>query len=153
YIFEKSREVIIGVTATQFNFLPDNPFTAGERIEMIRKALGKDYLKCYIIPINNVPDNFLWLSTIESISPYFEAVFTNNLLVEILAKKRGYIVEKIPFKNRNIWSGTKIRLKIASGKKWQHLVPSSVAKYIMEIKGDERIRKIFETKRIPLPYK
>ena len=34
-------DVIIAVTSTQYNYLEKDPFTAGERIEMIRNALNE----------------------------------------------------------------------------------------------------------------
>jgi len=73
-----SREVVIGVTAAQFNFLKDNPFTAGERVEMVKLALGDEhYRRCYVIPLDNVTDNAEWLSMVRV---RFEAIFTNNVL-------------------------------------------------------------------------
>jgi len=152
YVLDMSREVVIGVTAAQFNFLKDNPFTAGERVEMVKLALGDEhYRRCYVIPLDNVTDNAEWLSMVESKVPRFEAVFTNNVLVELLAKRKGYKVHNIPFKDRENLKGSKIQELMASEKPWRHLIPEPVARFIDEIDGEERIRKLYKAERIPLP--
>ena len=38
-ILDECDEVIIAVTSSQFNYLEKDPFTAGERIEMIHNSL------------------------------------------------------------------------------------------------------------------
>ncbi len=151
YILGLSEEIIIGVTASQFNFLVDNPFTAGERITMLKLALKDVYSKCYLVPLDNVPDNSLWLSYVESRVPKFEAVATNNRLVEVLARERGYHVINIPFMNRAVLQGKIVREKMINGEDWEKLVPPEVAEYIKEIGGDKRVKELSLTERIPLP--
>lgn len=151
YILSLAKEAVIVITAAQFNYLPDEPFTAGERVEMIRRALDDLYPRCYVIPVDNVANNAEWLPRIENRAPSFEAVFTNNPLVRVLALEKGYKVEKIPFKSREVLEGRKIREAMASGRQWEQLVPPAVAHYIKTIRGDSRIRMLFETEPIPLP--
>ena len=38
-ILEECDEVIIAITSSQFNYLEKDPFTSGERIEMIHNSL------------------------------------------------------------------------------------------------------------------
>ena len=38
-ILSECDEVIIAITSSQFNYLEKDPFTAGERIEMIHQSL------------------------------------------------------------------------------------------------------------------
>ena len=38
-ILDQCDEVIIAITSAQFNYLEKDPFTAGERIEMIHNSL------------------------------------------------------------------------------------------------------------------
>jgi len=40
---------------------------------------------------------------------------------------------------------------MASEKPWRHLIPEPVARFIDEIDGEERIRKLYKAERIPLP--
>jgi nicotinamide-nucleotide adenylyltransferase len=44
--------------------------------------------------------------------------------------------------NREQYSGTEIRQRIASGKSWHHLVPKAVAQVIEEMGGDERLKDL-----------
>jgi len=46
--------IIIAVTGSQFNYIEKDPFTAGERIEMIHESLKEaaiDLSQCYIFSI------------------------------------------------------------------------------------------------------
>jgi len=151
YALSLSRELIIVVTAAQFCYTPDNPFTAGERVEMIRLALGDLYDRCYIIPVDNVPNNALWMRHLSLRVPRFEAVFTNNELVRLLAEKEGYRVEPIPFLRREVYEGKKARKAIVEGGDWRSLVPTPVAEFLSSIKAEERLRRLSKTEPIPLP--
>jgi len=151
YVLSFSREVIIGVTAAQFSFLRDNPFTAGERIEMVKLALGSKYERCYVVPLDNVTNNAEWLAYVEARVPNFGAVFTNNLLVKMLARRRGYKVHSIPFKNREMLEGRRIRDLMAKGSQWRKFVPEPVVKFLERIEGEERIKNLYRVEEIPLP--
>ncbi|RLE81667.1 MAG: nicotinamide-nucleotide adenylyltransferase [Thermoprotei archaeon] len=153
YILSRSQEVVIGVTAAQFNYLKDNPFTAGERIEMIRLALEDLWSKVYVIPIENVPNNYEWVTHVESLTPSFDAVFTNNELVKMLFRKHGYQVEPIPWVRAEEFSGKHVRKVIAEEGEWENLVPERVARYIKEVEGDKRIRDLFKSEEIRLPMR
>ena len=95
YTLKHSKEAIIGVSSSQYNFFYDDPFTAGERIEMIRLAIGELYSKVYIIPIENISNNNLWIPHILSLVPPFDVVYANNKLVELLFKLHNFRVENI----------------------------------------------------------
>jgi len=41
-ILSECDEIIIAITSSQFNYLEKDPFTAGERIEMIHQSLKDD---------------------------------------------------------------------------------------------------------------
>jgi len=151
YILTQVEEVVIGVTAAQYNYEPDNPFTAGERIEMIKLALGKLYTRTYVIPIENTASNLAWLRKVETLTPSFNVVYTNNQLVRILAEREGYQVEPIPQLDREKLSGKYIRKLIIRGESWEHLVPQSVAEYIKQIKADQRIIQLSRTEKIRKP--
>ena len=47
-------ELIIAIGSAQYNYIFQDPFTAGERMSMIHRALTEariDLTKCYIVPI------------------------------------------------------------------------------------------------------
>ncbi len=145
------EELVIGVTASQFNYTPENPFTAGERLVMVRLALGDLYGRCYVVPLDNVVDNSTWLRHVRSRVPDFKVIFTNNDFVRLLAESEGLRVVPIPFLERERYSGTRIRRLMAEGGPWEDLVPPPVAEYLRKIGGAERVRRLFRSERVALP--
>lgn len=148
HILKEFNEVVIVVAAAQYSFTIDNPFTAGERIEMIREGLGTLYEKTYIIPVDNVPSNFEWPRHVLSYTPRVKVVYSNNELVRILFEAYGLEVRKTPLME-NV-SGTIVRKLMATGGDWKQLVPPNTARIIEEIGGVERVRKLWEiSPRLP----
>src|SRR5512137_878368 len=86
-ILEQSDELIIVVGSAQMSHEPDNPFTAGERIEMIEAALAEakiDRGRFLLIPIADAPSHRTWVSYVESQTPRFDAVYSNQALTRRL---------------------------------------------------------------------
>ena len=79
----------------------------------------------------------------ESLTPRFDLAFSNDPLSIRLCKENGIPVEEVPLLRREELVATEIRHRIASGKKWEQLVPKEVAQYLEEMKGAERIRELF----------
>jgi nicotinamide-nucleotide adenylyltransferase len=119
-------------------------FTAGERIEMIRRVLKARKLegKCIIIPVSDINNNALWVSHLESLCPEFGIVFSNNPLVKLLFSGTGKKVLEVPLFERDRCDGTYIRKLMLSGSKWKGLVPPEVAEFIAESGGAERLRSV-----------
>ena len=70
-------ELVIIIGSSQYSHRLDNPFTAGERITMIRQALmdeGIQLSRIWIIPVPDVHQHALWVSQIVGYSPKFEIV-------------------------------------------------------------------------------
>ncbi len=142
---KKVDEMIIVVGSSKESFQPQNPFTAGERIEMIGLALQEEKIfgKCYIVPVADIEEYALWVQRIKSYCPHFEIVFTNNPLVKELFEADDYIVEKLVSNNKDIDS-TIIRKRIVEGKSLTGLVPRSVEEYLKKINARKRIVSIME---------
>ncbi|MGQ9721155.1 MAG: nicotinamide-nucleotide adenylyltransferase [Candidatus Jordarchaeum sp.] len=145
-LLEKVGELIIAIGSAQYSHTFKDPFNAGERIWMIRSALDAelDPRKYYVIPIPDVNDNRIWVAHVESYTPPFQIVFSNNSLVKVLFQEAGYDIEPSPLYKRELYCGTDIRKKIIGNEKWEHLVPENVAKIIKEIGGDKRLRGIIK---------
>jgi nicotinamide-nucleotide adenylyltransferase len=142
---ERVEELIIVVGSAEYSHSDKNPFTAGERVQMIRAALKEaniDPGKYLIIPIRDVHIHATWVPFIVSQTPNFDVVFTNEALTSRLFKEREYKVERIPFLQRDDYSATEIRKRILKGKNWESLVPKSVAELLVKIHGIERIREL-----------
>ncbi|TLZ60896.1 MAG: nicotinamide-nucleotide adenylyltransferase [Methanobacteriota archaeon] len=149
-ILEKHGEVIIGIGSAQYSHTGENPFTAAERFEMIQRALDAEGIRNYhIIPIPDTHVHSVWVGHVLSLIPKFDAVYTNSALVIRLFKERGINVVSLPMIAREDLSGTEVRKRMFSDGDWEALVPRSVAAYIREIDGLQRIK---ETYRYATPY-
>ncbi len=143
YIISKYEAVIIGIGSAQYSHTLDNPFTAGERHLMISRSLEAEGIhNYYLVPIEDLHRNAIWVAHVEAIAPPFDVVFANNPLTKRLFKEKGYKVEVPPFYDRRKYSGREIRRRIILGKPWEHLVPEPVAETIKEIDGISRLREL-----------
>jgi len=145
YALKKLPEIIIAIGSAQFSHTLHNPFTAGERVTMIRLALDEakiDAIKYFLIPVRDLRIHDLWVPHLVSQTPRFEVVFSNEPVTSRLFKEAGFRVEPIPFYDREKYSSTEIRERVVQGKSWQELVSPSVASYIKDIFGDERLREL-----------
>ncbi|MBS7624140.1 MAG: nicotinamide-nucleotide adenylyltransferase [Candidatus Bathyarchaeia archaeon] len=151
YILNNAEEIIILVGSAQESHTLENPFTAGERVYMIRLALneiGVNPSKYYIIPVIDVNVHSLWVSHVCSYTPKFDVVYSNEPLTRRLFIESGFRVESIPFFRREIYSATEIRRRILSDANWEELLPRSVAAYIREIGGIERLKDLAKTDKV-----
>ena len=120
-----------------------NPFSAEERKEMIVSSLDEsDLQKCKIYFVPDVNDHAKWTYHVDQIVPKYDVVFSNDDFTHELYKKRDIKVVSVPLKQREILSGTDIRLKIASGQRWEDLVPSGTAKVLLKINAKDRLAKL-----------
>ena len=144
-ILHEIDELVIVIGSSDDSYTIQNPFTSGERLEMITSALKKDglYEKCFICQVPDVNENSLWTSKIISYCPAFEVVYTNNPLVRQLFEKAGYATKKMVSNLKDI-DGVKTRQLMLSGKDWKTLVPKSVSEYLEKIGAEQRIKAIIE---------
>ena len=142
---EMVDEMIVVVGSPKESFQQENPFTAGERIEMIGLALTESGIsdKCYIVPVADIDEYALWTQRIKSYCPTFDVVFTNNPLVKELFEANEYKVEKMVSNNKEIDS-TRVRKKILKGKSLEGLVPKSVEEFMRKIKAQKRLNSILK---------
>ena len=143
-ILKEVDEVVVAVGSAQFNYIPKDPFTAGERVWMLREALregGVDLSRVVVIPISNVENNWEWLGRVRSYAPPFQVVYTRNLFVALLFREAGFEVREQPMYQREVYSSTRVReLMLRGDPAWETLVPRSVAEIIKAIGGIERLK-------------
>ena len=135
-------EIIIGIGSAQTSHERDDLFTAGERVLMMTKALENLGVKHYIMPIEDIRRNSVWVSHIISMTPPFSVVYSNNPLVVQLFEEAGIEVRQSPMYQREQYSGTEIRRRMLVGEEWESLVPSPTVDVIKEIGGVERLKII-----------
>ena len=144
-ILKECNELVLVVGSAQMSHDPDNPFTAGERIEMIRAALNAAGIptdRYMIIPIPDAPAHRVWVSAVESQTPHFDTVYTNQSLTRRLLIEAGYEVRRLEMYERGKYEATEIRRRILEAKDWSDLVPPEVYRIVHEIDGENRIRDL-----------
>jgi len=143
-ISPKYEKIIVAIGSAEENYLPNNPFTAGERFEMIRatlKAENFDLAKIAIMPVRNINNYALWVRHVELILPRFDVVYTGSSIVKRLFENDGkYEIQKVS-KKINL-NATTVRQQILNSEKWENLVHPVVFEYIESINGEKRIFEI-----------
>ncbi len=150
-ILAEVDELIIVVGSSQYSHRTDNPFTAGERITMIKQALEEEKIpisRCWIIPVPDVHVHMVWVAQVVGYTPKFDIVYTNEPLTRRLFLEKGFKVKSVPFHEREIYSATEIRKRMLNEENWRELVPKCVAKLIEEIQGVERLKDLTKTDKI-----
>ena len=150
-ILKEADELVIIVGSSQYSHRLDNPFTAGERITMIRKALEEEGIqlpRIWIIPVPDVHQHALWVSQIVGYSPKFDVVYANEPLTRRLFIEAGFNVEPMPMIKREVYLATEIRKRMLAGENWKEFVPSSVARFIKDMDGEMRLRDLNKTDKI-----
>ena len=132
-------EVVIGIGSAQLSHELKDPFTAGERIMDDADIDPKRY---YIIPIEDINRNALWVAQVKMLTPPFSKVYSGNALVKRLFKEEGYEVYQPELFDREVLSGTEVRDRILNDGDWQSLVPKATADVIDEIDGVNRIKEL-----------
>ena len=135
-------QLIIGIGSSQHSDTKENPFSTEERIRMIEDSLIEAEISNYtIFPIPDINNHAKYAEHVEVLIPKFDIVFTGSDFTEKLFKEKGYKIKKIKIVEET--SSTDIRKKILNNEDWQSLVPKAIVKYLEEIKGIERIKKIY----------
>lgn len=150
-ILRKVDELVIVVGSSQHSHRLSDPFTSGERITMIRRALDEEGVpprRYWIVPVPDTHVHMVWVSQVVGYAPRFEVVYTNEPLTSRLFIEKGFKVEPMPFHHREKYSATEIRKRILDGENWEELVPKGVAHVIKEIGGVERLRDLKKTDKL-----
>ncbi|MFA5105956.1 MAG: nicotinamide-nucleotide adenylyltransferase [Candidatus Micrarchaeia archaeon] len=140
----KCEKLIVVVGSSQKSYELDDPFTVGERIEMVSDAIAGAGLlaKCKVLSVPDIQNNALWVAHVESLVPPFDSVFSNNSLVKTLFSDAGYKVFPVPMANRKEYEGTKIRKLMLEGRGISKLIPPQAHAVIERIGATKRMRSI-----------
>jgi nicotinamide-nucleotide adenylyltransferase len=142
HIAGKVDEIVIGVGSAQLSHQVDNPFTAGERVLMITRSLASLECPFYVIPIEDIQRNALWVAHLRSMTPPFDTCYSSNPLVVRLFSEAGINVQSTAMYKRETLSGTEIRRRMLNNEPWKTLVPPPVVQVLKEIDGVRRLRQI-----------
>ena len=141
-IAEDVDELVLGIGSAGDSHSVKNPFTAGERIMMITKALVDYDLVTYAVPIEDLERNSVWVSHVQSMSPDFDVAYSNNPLVIQLFREADVEIRQSPMFNREVLEGTEVRERMINDGDWESLVPEAVVEVVEEINGIERIQMV-----------
>jgi len=133
-------DLVVVIGSAELSHTPENPFTAGERYQMMLSSLADDERsRVHIIPVRDVNRYAAWVSHVESYVPPFDVVFSNSDLTRSLFSQAGYEARRTKAYNPKSYSGTEIRRRIVSDGKWRGLVPEPVAMMIEALDGKQRL--------------
>jgi nicotinamide-nucleotide adenylyltransferase len=136
-----TETLLLGIGSAQVAYTIENPFTAGERYEMIEAALEEALLKgCRPVPVTDVDRHAIWVAHVESMLPTFTTVYTNNPLTRALFERAGHPVVEPGLIERERFEGVRVRQALADDRGWRELVPPSVAHLLEDLGGPERLR-------------
>ena len=144
-IADEVDELVIGIGSADASHTVRNPFTAGERMVMISNVLADIDVQTYVVPLEDIDRNAVWVSHVESMCPPFDVVYSNNPLVIQLFDEADYEVRDSRMIDRGRLRGTRIRERIIDGEPWRDRVPDAVVGAIAEIDGVERLRSIADS--------
>jgi nicotinamide-nucleotide adenylyltransferase len=150
-VLKEVDELVIVIGSAQYSHNLTNPFTAGERLTMIRKALEEakiESARIWIVPVPDVHLHMMWVSSIEGYTPKFDVVYSNEPLTRRLFIEAGYNVKPIRFYERKLYSSTEIRERMLKDESWEKLIPKSVAVFIREIDGVNRLRDLTKSDKV-----
>ncbi len=144
-LLKKFDEIVIVIGSAQEAFTCQNPFTAGERLEMIDLALREEGInrnKYWLVPVPDINKPLAWTTYVLGMIPRVDAVATGNPHVAGIYRWLGYNVIELTLYKPEIYNGTRIRHLMTYSDEWINRVPRSVAEYIIRINGVSRVKKV-----------
>ena len=139
----RTENLFIGIGSSNKSNEMKNPFSAGERREMIVSSIEPsmiDRIKVFDIP--DVGNHEKWTFEIDKIIPKYDVVFTNDEFTKTLFEKRKISVVPVVLKDREKFSGTNVRELIADDKNWQDFIPHGTRKVLDKINAKERLKNL-----------
>lgn len=142
----KVEDLIIVIGSSETSHELRNPFTAGERILMIKESLNADpkidHKKLLIIPIADINIHSVWSAYIRIMVPKYDTLFANDAFTKMLFNKDRIKIIEPPAYSRMELSGTLIRKRMLDGLRWTHLVPVETQRVIREVDGVARLKQL-----------
>ena len=143
YALESVDKLLIGIGSSNKSNESRNPFTADERKEMILTSLNESTLeKIEVYYITDVNDHEKWTHHVDEIVSKYDVVFSNDEFTHTLFGARGIKVISVPLKQREVLSGTDIRMKIKVDQGWIGLVPEGTKKVLLKINAKNRLTNL-----------
>lgn len=134
-------EVLVVVGSAQESYTMSNPFTAGERLEMLRAGLRERKIhNCLVVPVVDIHRHAEWVAYVESLLPGFDQVVTNNPLTKLLFQRAGYKVRAEQLQRRSVFEGNRIRRRLAQGQAVSDALSLAVRRVLNRIRAAQRLK-------------
>lgn len=141
----RADDVYVAVGSAQRSHEPHNPFTIGERFELLGASLDDAGLEnVHLFPVPDVHRHAAWVAHVEALVPPFDVVVTNNPLTRRLFSAAGYAVHPGRLWRPDVCSGRRIRARWARGEAAAELLAPAVQARLARIQGPQRVRRLFE---------
>ena len=133
WIAKRSKKVIVIIGSSQEKKTDKNPFSARERLAMMRAVLVKEKLagKCKVFLLSDIPNDYEWVSYLDAHVPRYDVCYSNNALVLKLMRRSGKKVMRVPLVARAKYRGALVRKRIDEEKEWKSRVPKIVQEKII----------------------
>ena len=136
--------IIIGIGSSQVSHEVDNPFSAGERWQMIYHSLitaGYTTDQFHICPISDIAHNSLWPHFVMQQLPPFTSIYSGSPWVLELFRHHTNKTVKDLGQNIEI-SATLVREAILHEKPVDEMLPEASIHILKEIKARDRLQNI-----------
>lgn len=126
-----AHETIVVVGSAQLSHIPSDPFTAGERLEMLAvMAAEAELARPWLVPVNDLGQHHLWVAHVAAHVPAFDVVVGGNPLTLDLFAAAGHAVHKVALKERPDWSGTAVRRRLVAREPVAETLTPAVARFL-----------------------
>ena len=140
---DAGHELLMMIGSAQEAVTWENPFSAGERHEMVVAGLAAVGIEPKaILAVEDVNDDGRWVAHTITQLPHFDCVYSANSLVKRLFREAGYPVTAVELQNRQAWEGAAIRQALAAGEAWEAALQPEVAALVRRYGGPERLRSL-----------
>jgi len=149
HLAKAGHDILLGIGSVQESRTLRNPFTGGERLNMIHLACEPYFNRIkYVCGLRDTNDDEKWYHLVmERFTPWeFDAIYTNNEHDRKIFEKHGIKMLGGELFERDKYEGTKIRELIAKGSrevKWKYMVPVKTVTYLEDIRAREIIKDAY----------
>jgi nicotinamide-nucleotide adenylyltransferase len=146
WILGNVDELVVAVGSSNESFTLRNPFTVGERLEMLHATLRDmgildRVLYCTVPDTGN--ESAIWFAYVIQHCPLFHVAYTNNEFTRMCLEYGGIRVMGTPIFSKELYSGTGIRRMMIEGDpRWRNYVTKGALAVLERIHAEERLRKI-----------
>ncbi len=137
------ERVYVAVGSSQRSHEAANPFTVGERFDLLRAGLREARVRnVHLFAVPDIYRHAGWVRHVETLVPAFQAVVTNNPITRRLFAQAGYRVVPGRVWRPDECSGRRIRSRWAKGQDTERFVTPAVQQVLDQIRGVERVKEL-----------